>query len=166
MHVNIVMKKTTILFVCLFISACAGIQHDPGDLSEIAPQPENDRNTFAEHGSVTENNPSDQQEQDISPPSIIENNKKDVALLNVEESEKNVAKEPLWPTETGYATYYAADRNRVRNILCSRYGRKLDGKWRTVRFRTAYRRASNNSNRQCSPRDKPGNTTACDCSNQ
>lgn len=107
MHVNIVMKKTTILFVCLFISACAGIQHDPGDLSEIAPQPENDRNTFAEHGSVTENNPSDQQKQDIAPPSIIENNKKDVALLNVEESEKNVAKEPLWPTETGYATYYA-----------------------------------------------------------
>ena len=107
MQIFIIKKKIIILFVCLFFSACAGIQRDPGGLSEIAAQPEKDRNTFAEHESVAENNPSDPQKQDSTLPPIIENNNKDVALLNVEESEKNVVKEPLWPTETGYATYYA-----------------------------------------------------------
>lgn len=108
------MKKLLIFCICLSISACTGIQRQaiehPGMMIDVKeedlPQPA----TFV---SAADEDPSEE-----LPPDKIDQ-------LHTEENQDYEDKKPLWPTETGYATYYAASNEGLTTASGETYDPQL-----------------------------------------
>ncbi len=90
------MKKILVFCCFLLISACAGIQYQDGGVSERAAGIRGDIDPYAEETSAAEENLSGEALQ------------ADAVQSTSAENEQPEDTMPLWPTETGYATYYAA----------------------------------------------------------
>lgn len=90
------MRKILVFYVCLFINACAGIQRqEGGSVDETILMRED---SFRLTAAVPD--------AEVSPSGELPQEKK-TDQPHSEESERHEDKKPLWPTETGYATYYA-----------------------------------------------------------
>lgn len=91
------MKKLLIFCICLFISACSGIQRQavehPGVMIDVK---EENLPWPATSVSAADGNPP----EELSPDETNQ--------PHTEDNRRYEDKKPLWPTETGYATYYAA----------------------------------------------------------
>jgi len=90
------MRKLLIFCICLFISACTGIQRQEGGFPDVTTDVSEDLPQIVAAVPDAEESPFDE---------LLQEN---ATQPHAEEIERNKEKKPLWPTETGYATYYAA----------------------------------------------------------
>lgn len=114
------MKKILVFYFCLLISACAGIQHQDSGISEMASDIRGDVDQPSGEATTVEESLSDERLQ------------ADAVQAPSEEGGQPEDRKPLWPTETGYATYYAANMEG----LATASGEAYDAQQLTAAHRT------------------------------
>lgn len=94
------MKQVLVFWVCLIIGACAGTQQQREITAKLPPVTEETVNQKIEMAPlVNKSNPNQPVKEEIPTPS----------QSSISRPAENASLNPLWPVETGHATYYAAD---------------------------------------------------------
>ncbi len=94
------MKQLLIFWICLIMSACVGTQHQREITAKLPPAIGEAINQEVEMAPViNKSNPTQPAKEKLPAPS----------QSSISRPAENTSLNPSWPTETGYATYYAAD---------------------------------------------------------